>query len=176
MRSPHAKIIIFAIVVVIGMFGFSFALSPLYTKLCRSVDFYSGRRIWATGEPDFSRSVRVEFVTSNNRNLSWTFYSNISSLNVHPNENVRTVFYAKNNTNKKMTVQAIPSFSPNLAAKHFHKTECFCFSQQTLGPGESKVMPLIFHVDEALPKDIPVITLAYTLFDVTKKDTIHAAN
>lgn len=66
-----------------------------------------------------------------------------------------------------MTVQAIPSVSPGIAAKYLKKTECFCFAQQTL-PGQSAMdMPLLFHLDRDLPANIKEVTLAYTLFDAT---------
>ena len=70
-----------------------------------------------------------------------------------------------------MTVQAIPSMTPTEAISHFHKIECFCFRQQTLKGRESREMPLIFQIDKDLPKDIHVITLSYTLFDATPKET-----
>lgn len=172
MQKSHFKTIFLASMTALGMFGFSFAMSPLYNKLCKSVDFYSGIRTLSTKAPELERSIKIEFVTSNNQNLPWIFYPIKTSLTIHPNENIKTVFYAKNTTNKKMTVQAIPSFTPAIAGQHFHKTECFCFRQQTLKPGESISMPLIFHVDEDLPQSISVITLAYTLFDVTGKTVL----
>jgi cytochrome c oxidase assembly protein subunit 11 len=153
------------------MLGFSFAIAPLYNKLCNYVDFYNGVRTLATKPPELDRDIKIEFVTQNNQNLNWDFYPRTINLATHPNENMRIVFFAKNKTSHKMTVQAIPSFTPAIAAKHFHKTECFCFSQQTLEPGQAINMPMIFHVDEDLPKDIPTITLSYTLFDVTHKPT-----
>ena len=69
-----------------------------------------------------------------------------------------------------MQVQAIPSMTPTNALAHFHKIECFCFEQQTLKSQESKEMPMIFRIDNALPKEVHVITLAYTLFDTTPKE------
>lgn len=66
-----------------------------------------------------------------------------------------------------MTVQAIPSVSPGLAARFLKKTECFCFTQQTFNPGQQRDMPVLFHIDQHLPRDINTITLAYTLFDTT---------
>jgi cytochrome c oxidase assembly protein subunit 11 len=76
-------------------------------------------------------------------------------------------FAAKNNSNHPMTVQAIPSVSPGLAARYLKKTECFCFTQQTFNPGQQRDMPVLFHIDQHLPKNINTITLAYTLFDTS---------
>ena len=71
-----------------------------------------------------------------------------------------------------MTVQAVPSFTPLVAARYFHKVECFCFTQQTLAPGESKAMSVVFRLDHQLPAELHTITLAYTLFDVSKMKRI----
>lgn len=169
MQNPHLKIIGLSAGIALSMFGFTFALSPLYNKLCNSFDLYSGIRTLSTKPPILKRIIKMEFITHNNQNLPWDFYPRIATLTIHPNENIKVVFVAKNNSSKKMTVQAIPSFSPSVVAPHFHKTECFCFSQQTLPPGAAIEMPLIFHVDADLPETIPTFTLAYTLFDVTKK-------
>lgn len=169
MPNPHLKIILWSVLISLGMFGFTFALSPLYNKLCNSFEFYAGARTLSTKAPSLNRTITIEFVTHNNQNLPWDFYPRTVTVSVHPNANIKVIFVAKNNSHKKMTVQALPSFSPAIAAKHFHKTECFCFNQQTLQPGASIDMPLIFHVDEELPAAIPTITLAYTLFDVTNK-------
>jgi len=76
-------------------------------------------------------------------------------------------FAAKNNSKQPMTVQAIPSVSPGLAARYLKKTECFCFTQQTFNPGQHRDMPVLFHIDPHLPKNINTITLAYTLFDTS---------
>lgn len=168
MRHPHKKVIILAVGIVIFMFCFSFALSPLYNVFCKSTGFYAGIK-QPIGNPDLNREITVQFVATNNQNLPWDFYPRTVSVTTHINENTRVVFFAKNKTDKTMTVQAIPSFTPFAAGKHFHKTECFCFSQQTLKAGESINMPVVFHVDEDLPNDVHTITLAYTLFDITSK-------
>ncbi len=77
---------------------------------------------------------------------------------------VRIAYFARNDSSKVMTVQAIPSVTPSLAASHLKKTECFCFNQQTLKAHQSMDMPIIFHLDNDLPKNIKEITLSYTLF------------
>jgi len=169
MPKSHFKTIIVASTIALGMFGFSFAFSPLYNKLCRATDLDPKTEALSAKTPALGRAIKVEFVTSNNQNMPWIFYPKEVSVNLHPNENVKTVFYAKNPTNKIMTVQAIPSYTPEIAKQHFHKTDCFCFNQQTLKPGESIAMPLVFHIDEDLPPQISVVTLAYTLFDITEK-------
>lgn len=164
-----------SILVVMVMYSFSFAMAPLYNAFCKATGFYKGIKIPgidapATGlTPDYSREVTVQFVTTNNHNFSWDFYPRTTSIDVHPDQYTRVTFTAKNNTKKTMTVQAIPSYAPARASKYFHKIQCFCFNQQTLNPGESIEMPVVFRVDKKLPRDVRTITLAYTLFDVTPK-------
>lgn len=149
------------------MFSFSFALSPLYRSICNRTGLSSAIPIGQN--PDFRRDVLIQFVTSNHGDMNWDFYPLKKKVNVHPDDNTKIIFYAKNKTDKAMTVQAIPSFMPAFTAQYFHKTQCFCFNQQTLQPGESLEMPVIFHIDHDLPKEVSTITLAYTLFDVTSK-------
>ncbi|MDI1352081.1 MAG: cytochrome c oxidase assembly protein, partial [bacterium] len=103
------------------------------------------------------------------RGVPWAFYPKIHSIKVHPGEIVKLAFYAENKTGHRMIVQAIPSVTPGLAAKYLKKTECFCFTQQTLNGHEAMEMPLLFHLDTELPAHINTVTLAYTLFDVTDR-------
>jgi cytochrome c oxidase assembly protein subunit 11 len=72
----------------------------------------------------------------------------------------------RNTQPRTMTAQAIPSYAPGNAQAHFNKIECFCFTQHTLKPGESKTWPVVFTVDDKLPRDIKTITLSYTFFEV----------
>jgi cytochrome c oxidase assembly protein subunit 11 len=99
--------------------------------------------------------------------MPWEFYPRTKSIRVHVGKNSKVFFYAKNTTDKDMTVQAIPSMTPVDAISHFHKIECFCFKQQSLNAHIDREMPLVFNIDKDLPKEVRVITLAYTLFDVT---------
>lgn len=175
MRKTIRKTAAIASIVAVIMFGFSFALVPLYNVFCKATGFNNGVRValaerlalGSDSPPELDRSVKVQFIATNNQNMPWDFYPFTTSITVHPGENTKVIFFARNPTNKTMTVQAIPSFAPREAALHFHKIQCFCFNQQTLMPGASKDMPVIFRVDKNLPKDVQTITLAYTLFDVT---------
>jgi len=157
------------------MFGFSFALVPLYRVVCKVTGLNGGvnvAEITSVSTPNTAaqqRSIMIQFIAANNENLPWEFYPQKNSLTVHSAQKAEMIFYAKNNAKHSMTIQAIPSFAPQVAARYFHKIECFCFRQQTLNPGETKAMPVIFRIDPALPADIHVITLAYTLFDVTEQ-------
>ncbi len=166
--DANKKIIVWLMAIVIGMFGFGFALVPLYNVFC-SVTGLNGKTGGQIALPavlnvDTSREITVEFVATLNENMPWSFYPDVRSVKVHPGEPTRISFYAKNNTNEKIIGQAIPSVAPGLAATYFHKTECFCFTEQTLQAGEEKHMPVVFIIDSDIPKDVNVLTLSYTFF------------
>ena len=160
--------------VVVAMFFFGFALVPAYSVFCKVTGF-NGNKANAGAAPvvlgavDASRTVTVEFVASVNENMPWEFHPTVASMQVHPGAQNQASFYARNTTHKVMVGQAIPSIAPSVGALHFHKTECFCFTQQRFGAGEGREMPLRFMVDKDLPKDIHTLTLAYTFFDVTQQ-------
>ncbi len=178
-RKSHRKIFIIGGIAAAIMFGFCFAIVPFYSVICKVTGINTSVRVTELVSPakadpsltvDKTRDVMVQFVATNHMGLPWDFYPRVKTIRVHPGENAKVYFYAKNTTAKLMSVQAIPSMTPTDSLGHFHKIECFCFKQQTLKAGESKEMPLIFNIDNALPKDIHVITLAYTLFDTTPNE------
>jgi cytochrome c oxidase assembly protein subunit 11 len=154
-------------VIVVAMFGFGYALVPMYEKICAATGL---RNIAAADEVKntqvvIGRTVRVEF-DANVRKLPWTFRAQETVIGVHPGE-VRQVNYEVVNTSDRaVTGQAIPSYGPQEAAAYFRKLECFCFAQQTLQPGERRQMPVAFVIDPSLPEDVTTITLSYTFFEV----------
>ncbi|MDX1452607.1 MAG: cytochrome c oxidase assembly protein [Oleiphilaceae bacterium] len=168
----HRRTVLKSLFAVMAMFAFGFAMVPLYDVFCdiTGLNGKTGGRYEMADKPmevDESRQVRVQFTTSNNEEMPWEFRPLVHEMKVHPGEMVKVDFYARNPTNQKMIAQAVPSLSPSRGTDYFHKTECFCFNQQELGPKEDINMPLIFVVDTALPEDVPVLTLSYTLFDQT---------
>ena len=165
MRNRLNRTILFTALAAIIMFGFSFAMAPIYTVLCKTIGLNTGKAL--TSSPDLTRNITIQFVTANNQNLPWDFYPLQTSIKTHPGENTKVFFHVKNKAAHQMTVQAIPSMTPPNAVKYFHKVQCFCFEQQTLDSGKSMQLPLIFQVDRNIPYEINTITLAYTLFDVT---------
>lgn len=174
-EKKHIKLVVVLTVVVLGMFGFGFALVPIYNSLCKAWNINGKTNTEAIAfdssktKVETDREVLVEFVATNNSGVAWAFYPKVQKIKVHPGEIVKLAFYAENKTDHSMTVQAIPSVTPGLAAKYLKKTECFCFTQQTLNGHEAMDMPLLFHLDPELPKNINTVTLSYTLFDVTSK-------
>jgi len=151
------------------MFGFGFALIPLYSVFCvlTGINGKTGRieqSAASQGGVDETRWVTVNFVANVN-DVAWDFGPIERQVRVHPGELKKVVFYAENRSGRDMVGQAVPSLSPGEAAKYFKKTECFCFSQQPLKAGERKDMPVRFVIDPDLPKNIRTVTLAYTFFE-----------
>ena len=154
-------------VIVVAMFGFGYALVPFYEKICEVTGLRNIAQADAVQNTqiDATRDVRIEF-DSNIRKLPWQFRALTPVVDVHPGELRQVMFEIVNGTDRVMTGQAIPSYGPPHAAQYFRKLECFCFSQQTLQPGERRQMPVVFVVDAALPADVATITLSYTFFEV----------
>lgn len=155
----------------IVMFAFAiWVMPPLYDLFCEVTGLNGktkGKYEAVAAEVDTSRTVTVQFVAINNKSMPWGFKPKDFSVDVHPGEAVNTHFVARNPTSKVMIAQAIPSLAPKNATDYFHKTECFCFNSQTLGPGEEAELGLQFIVDQDLPRGVRTITLSYSLFDIT---------
>jgi cytochrome c oxidase assembly protein subunit 11 len=98
--------------------------------------------------------------------LPWAFRPLEKSVRFHPGELVQVEFEVRNNSDKVLTGQAIPSWGPQVAGRHFRKLDCFCFTQQTLQPGEVRRMPVVFVVEATLPADVSYVTMSYTFFQV----------
>lgn len=162
----------------VAMFGFAFAMVPIYNVLCDITGLNGKTRNAAAAAPlqtDAERTVRVEFITTRSKGMPWQFEPEVHSVRVHPGEVTQVNFLAGNPTELRMVAQAIPSVSPGLAAPHLLKTQCFCFDQQVLDAGAETSMPMIFYLDPALPKHITTVTLSYTLFDITDSPQANAA-
>jgi cytochrome c oxidase assembly protein subunit 11 len=156
------------LVIAAMMFGFGFALVPFYEKICEVTgirNVFQPDELEANTQIDSSRRISIEF-DSNTRRLPWTFKPLQSSVSVHPGELTQVEYEVKNTLDRPVTGQAVPSYGPREAALYFKKMECFCFQQQTLGPGEVRRMPVVFVVDSRLPADLNTITLSYTFFEV----------
>jgi cytochrome c oxidase assembly protein subunit 11 len=161
------------------MFGFGYALVPLYRAICNALGInilsVSEQTTSAIGkktvEPntqiDRSRTITVEFDA--NARGPWEFKPAQRSLQVHPGELATVMYEFQNVQNRTMAAQAIPSYAPMNAGPHFNKLECFCFNEYTLAPGEKKQWPVAFVIDPKLPKDVTTITLSYTFFEVKGK-------
>lgn len=180
-NSANLKTVKKSLFAVVAMFAFGFAMVPLYDVFCDITGLNgktSGPVELSKAEAmkvDSGRLVRVQFTTQNNEEMPWEFEPMVHEIKVHPGELTAVEFVARNKTLNTMTAQAVPSLSPSRGADYFHKTECFCFNQQTLAANEEVLMPLRFVVDEALPGDLKVLTLSYTLFDISAAKAEQAA-
>lgn len=157
---------------VVGMFGFGFALVPIYDVFCEwtGLNGKTGGRVEysAAQEINQERLVTVQFTARNNGTMSWDFEPMVRQVQVHPGELTEIRYFARNPGATRMVGQAVPSVSPMRGADYLRKTECFCFTQQVLEAGEEIEMPVMFYVDPALPADVNKLTLSYTLFDVSQ--------
>jgi cytochrome c oxidase assembly protein subunit 11 len=156
------------LVVACVMFGFGFALVPFYKKICEVTGVNNVLKAdeVANTQVDAARWLTVEFDTNVRDNLPWTFRPLEKSVRFHPGQLMQVDFEIRNNSNRAITGQAIPSYGPQVAAGYFKKLECFCFSQQTLQPGEVRRMPVVFVIEDGLPKDVNTVTLSYSFFEV----------
>lgn len=177
LKAKNRKLAIWLVGIALGMFAFGYALVPMYNVLCKVTGIngkISGPSKASESVIDKSRTVTVEFTTTGNADIAFQFYPLVKKIQVHPGENTRLAFLAKNENAKDMVIQAIPSVAPGIAAKHLKKTECFCFTKQYFKPSEQRIMPILFHIDIDLPKEINTVTLSYTLFDIAKNGIIQA--
>jgi cytochrome c oxidase assembly protein subunit 11 len=163
------------LLVVVLMFGFGFALVPLYDVFCDVTGLNGKVKTEATtGEgvfqADLSREITLEFIASVNEATPLNFRAEKSKLKVHPGEYYTVKFYAENLADKKVIGQAIPSIAPGIAAPYLKKTECFCFTEQPFEARQTREMPVRFVIDPKLPADVIDMTLSYTFFDITDKN------
>lgn len=169
-RKLNAQMMGKLVIVAVMMFGFGYALVPLYQKICEitGINILTPKDAMVEGigntQVDKSRTITVEFDA--NSQGPWRFRPTVSSVQVHPGEMTQVVYEVVNTQNRSIDGQAIPSYAPQQVAAHFKKVECFCFKQQTLAPNEAKQMPVVFFIDPSLPKDVKTITLSYTFFEI----------
>jgi cytochrome c oxidase assembly protein subunit 11 len=178
-RGMLAKLLVVATL----MFGFGYALVPMYRAICDALGinvlslseqrvsqgWLGGSKVGSKGnsQVDTSRTITVEFDA--NARGPWSFKPAVSSLQVHPGELTTVLYKFRNEQNRTMAAQAIPSYAPQQAAPHFNKLECFCFNEYILAPGEERQWPVVFVIDPKLPRDVTTITLSYTFFEVGGK-------
>lgn len=150
-----------------AMFGFGFALVPLYEQICAATGINNVFRSSSVtnSQVDSTRTLTVE-LDANINGLPWRFAPRERSVRVHPGELVQVAYVVRNDSDHPIVGQAVPSYGPQLAGRYFKKIDCFCFTQQTLGPGESRVMPVVFVIDPSMPAEVSTVTLSYTFFEL----------
>ncbi|MBS0319247.1 MAG: cytochrome c oxidase assembly protein [Proteobacteria bacterium] len=167
-RAANRALLKKLVVVAAVMFGFGFALIPFYDQICRATGLRNIDQAdeVANTQVDTSRTIRVELDSNLQPGLRWTFAPEQPFVTVHPGEVKQILYRVTNTTDRPVTGQAIASYSPQNAALYFKKLECFCFTRQTIGPHETREMPVVFVLDPKLPHDMPTVSLSYTFFEV----------
>lgn len=165
-RTTVVKLTVIAVAMFVAVFV---VMPPLYSLLCEITGL---RKVGGAYEAedirvDSSREITVRFVATQNEAMPWDFKPTEFKVKVNPGEKKVITYFARNNTERAMVAQAVPSISPYNAVNYFHKIECFCFNRQPLAAGESAELGLQFFVDQDLPEKVTTITLSYTLFDIT---------
>jgi cytochrome c oxidase assembly protein subunit 11 len=178
LRRDNRRMVGKLAVIALAMFAFGYALVPMYRSICEALGInvlsLSEREASRVGERgpvntqvDLSRTITVELDA--NARGPWSFRPVVNAVQVHPGEVTTVMYEFRNEQNRVMSAQAIPSYAPKQATAHFNKLECFCFNEYTLQPGETKKWPVVFVIDGKLPKDVTTITLSYTFFEVSGK-------
>ena len=165
--SEHKVLIRKLVIICLAMFGFGFALVPLYDVFCR----YTGingktenKAAPAARRVDKTREISVEFLANSDSSIPWTFAPEITNVSVNPGQVMVVNFMVENLKDEAMIGRAVPSVSPGEAARYFKKIECFCFVEQPLDAHQHKAMPVQFYIDPDLPEHFTTITLSYRLY------------
>ena len=158
------------------MVGLAFASVPLYRIFCQVTGF-GGTPLRADSAPGaVAGQIGVRFDANINAALPWTFEPEQEVVRIHPGAKTTIYYKAKNLVARPTTGRAIFNVSPAKAGQYFSKIECFCFTEQTLKPGQIADMPVIFFVDPKIredesTKDIDEITLSYTFYPVENPES-----
>ncbi len=169
-RSAHNRVLVAKLAVVTAaMFGFGYLLVPFYYKLCEVAglnQLQTADSVPRNTQVDEGRAITLQFDANLRDGLPWVFRPLQTTAQVHPGQFVQVVYEVRNDSDHAVLAQAVPSYAPQTAALYFRKLECFCFTQQSLSPHETRQMPVVFVIDPAIPGDIPTVTLSYTFFEI----------
>ena len=160
-RQLMAKLVVIAV----GMLGFGFAMVPMYRQICDALGLTQTRAVGSVNtQVDMSREVTVELIASS-AGLPWRFEPLERSVRLHPGELATVRYRVVNTLGRPVTARAVMNTAPAGAARWIEKRECFCFSDQTLAPGEEREMPVVFRVRTDAPGDLDTVSLSYTFFE-----------
>lgn len=174
-QRSNAKVALIALSVALAMLGLGYASVPLYRIFCQVTGFGgTTQRVdeaQAAAVKDSGRTISIRFDANVARGMPWEFKPLQLTDTVSIGARDMALFWAKNVSDKTITGTASFNVEPEQAAKYFSKIQCFCFTEQTLKPGEEVRMPVLYYVDPAIlddpdNKDVEQITLSYT-FHVT---------
>ena len=159
--------------VVVLMVGASYAAVPFYNWFCRATGFNGTTQI-ATAAPTagpIARKIAVRFDSNVAGGLPWKFEPEQTEIEVRIGEVVTVYYTVTNQSARETTGQAAYNVAPLTVGKYFEKINCFCFTEQTMAPGEKREMPVVFYVDPSILNDndnatLNTITLSYTFYPV----------
>src|SRR4051812_41577943 len=156
------------VVIAVGMLGFGFAMVPMYRQICEAIGISDTRAVGSVNtQVDMSREVKVEII-ANSAGLPWRFEALDRSVMLNPAKLATVRYRVVNDLGRPVTAHATMNTAPAMAARYIEKQECFCFTDQTLQPGESREMPVVFRVSADAPRDLTTISLSYTFFEARK--------
>lgn len=156
------------LVIAVGMLGFGFAMVPMYRQICEAIGITQTRAVGSVNtQVDASREVKVELV-ANSAGLPWRFEPLEREVTLNPGKLATVRYRVVNDLGRPVTAHAVMNTAPAVAARYIEKQECFCFTDQTLQPGESREMPVVFRVSTDAPRDLDTISLSYTFFEARK--------
>jgi cytochrome c oxidase assembly protein subunit 11 len=174
-RTSHRKLVRKLVLLAVGMFGFGFAMWPLYGVFC-DLTGLGGRGVQVAEQPaameKSDRQVKIRFDATVNSGLAWAFKAVQKSDTVSLGEMSEALYLAQNISDQPIVGQAIYNVTPPEASLYFVKTECFCFTQQVLQANESREMPVYYFIQPDLPEYIKEITLSYTFFRNDNPDAV----
>ncbi len=173
LKNRNRRLITKLLIGTVLMFGFGFALVPLYDVMCKALGINGKTNEVAAIQPaamkiDETRTIRVQFMAHVTKDMPWKFVPKTTHMDVHPGQVIQTAFFANNLSGDELVGQAVPSVSPGQGATYFNKIECFCFNQQPLSAKSDAEMPLIFYIEPDIPDSIHTLTLSYTLYNITE--------
>ena len=156
------------LVIAVCMLGFGFAMVPMYRQICDAIGITDSRAVGSVNtQVDTTREVKVELVATS-AGLPWRFEALDRVVTLNPGQLATVRYRVVNDLNRAVTAHATMNTAPAAAARYIEKTECFCFTDQTLQPGESREMPVVFRVSADAPRDLTTISLSYTFFEARK--------
>ncbi|MCW2366998.1 cytochrome c oxidase assembly protein subunit 11 [Sphingobium sp. B1D7B] len=181
-RVSNRKTALLAALVAVAMLGLGFAAVPLYRLFCQVTGFGgttqrvdAAEAAKAVSLQTQGRQLSIRFDSNIGGGIPWEFYPEKRRVTVGVGGKSMAIFIAKNTSNKPVTGRAVFNVTPEYVGKYFSKVQCFCFTEQTLQPGQQVRMPVLFYVDKAFlddsdGKDVQEITLSYTFYPVEKPD------
>jgi cytochrome c oxidase assembly protein subunit 11 len=173
-RRPHARTAFWLSLAAVGMLGLSYAVVPLYQRFCSATGFGGAtQRASGPSRDVVDRQITVRFDTNTSSALNWDFRPEQRQVTLKIGENKLAMFRATNKAQTPLTGAATFNVTPEIAGSYFDKVQCFCFTEQTLQPGQTAEFPVSFFIDPAIlndpdAKNIEEITLSYTFFRANK--------